>query len=49
MQQRGKEIMDVTGKSSASSAAKAACDHMRDWFLGTKEGEYASMGVYSTG
>ncbi|GIX70535.1 malate dehydrogenase, cytoplasmic [Caerostris extrusa] len=31
------------------SAAKAACDHMRDWFAGTPEGKFVSMGVYSDG
>jgi malate dehydrogenase len=35
--------------SSAMSAAKAACDHMRDWWLGTPEGNYVSMGVISDG
>ncbi|KFB39858.1 hypothetical protein ZHAS_00007231 [Anopheles sinensis] len=35
--------------SSAMSAAKAASDHMRDWFAGTREGEYVSMGVISDG
>ncbi len=34
-------------KSSAASAANAACDHMHDWWVGTKEGEFASMGVIS--
>lgn len=32
-------------KSSAASAAVAACDHMRIWWLGTEEGDYTSMGV----
>lgn len=36
-------------KSSAASAANAACDHMHDWWVGTKPGEYASMGVISDG
>ncbi len=34
-------------KSSAASAASAACDHMHDWWVGTKPGEFASMGVQS--
>ena len=34
-------------KSSAASAANAACDHMHDWWVGTKPGEYASMAVIS--
>lgn len=31
------------------SAAKAAADHMRDWFVGTAPGQFVSMGVYSDG
>lgn len=31
------------------SAAKAAADHMRDWFFGTSPGTFVSMGVYSDG
>jgi len=34
-------------KSSAASAASAACDHMHDWWIGTRPGQYASMGVIS--
>ena len=29
------------------SAAKAACDHVRDWHQGTKPGEWVSMAVPS--
>ena len=36
-------------KSSAASAANAACDHMHDWWVGTKAGDYVSMGVISDG
>jgi malate dehydrogenase len=46
---RGAEIIAVMKKSSAASAANAACDHMHDWFVGTKAGEFASMGVISDG
>lgn len=35
--------------SSAMSAASSACDHVRDWMLGTPEGTWVSMGVYSDG
>lgn len=42
---RGGEIIKQTGKSSGLSAAKATCDHIRDWVLGTKEGEFVSMAV----
>lgn len=47
VQKRGGEIISVMKKSSAASAANAACDHMHDWWVGTKEGEFASMGVIS--
>ncbi|MDB5044944.1 MAG: malate dehydrogenase, partial [Deinococcus sp.] len=35
--------------SSAASAASAAIDHMRDWALGTAEGQWVSMGIPSDG
>ena len=31
---RGAEIIAVMGKSSAASAAAAACEHMHDWWNG---------------
>lgn len=31
------------------SAASSACDHVRDWLLGTPAGTWVSMGVYSDG
>ena len=37
------------GKSSAASAANAACDHVHDWWYGTKPGQWVSMGVISDG
>jgi malate/lactate dehydrogenase len=37
------------GKTSAGSAANAACDHVRNLFLGTREGEHVSMAVLSDG
>jgi len=49
IQKRGAEIIKRRKLSSAMSAAKAACDHMRDWFFGTKEGEWVSMAVMSDG
>ncbi len=36
-------------KSSAASAANAACDHMHDWWVGTKPGEFVSMAVITDG
>jgi malate dehydrogenase len=47
VQKRGAEIIAVMKKSSAASAANAACDHMHDWWVGTKPGEFVSMGVIS--
>jgi malate dehydrogenase len=47
VQKRGGEIISVMKKSSAASAASAACDHMHDWWVGTKPGEFVSMGVFS--
>lgn len=49
VQQRGAYIIKMRGLSSALSAASSACDHIRDWMLGTPEGEYVSMGVISDG
>jgi malate dehydrogenase len=49
VQQRGKAIIDARGLSSAASAANAAIDHIRDWHLGTPEGDWASMAVPSDG
>lgn len=49
VQQRGAAIIKARGASSAASAANAAVDHMRDWALGTSQGDWVSMGVYSDG
>ena len=49
VQQRGAAIIDARGASSAASAANAAIFHMRDWALGTPDGDWTSMGVYSDG
>lgn len=49
VQQRGKAIIDARGLSSAASAANAAIDHIRDWHLGTENGDWASMAVPSDG
>ncbi|ABF46455.1 MULTISPECIES: malate dehydrogenase [Deinococcus] len=46
---RGAAIIEARGASSAASAASAAIDHMRDWALGTPEGEWVSMAVPSDG
>lgn len=49
VQQRGAAIIKARGASSAASAASAAIDHMRNWALGTNEGEFVSMGIPSDG
>lgn len=49
VQQRGAAIINARGASSAASAANAAIAHMRSWALGTSEGDWVSMGVYSDG
>ena len=46
---RGAEIIDVMGKSSAASAAAAACEHVHDWWNGNWSGGYVSMGVICDG
>ncbi|MFO1284886.1 MAG: malate dehydrogenase [Burkholderiales bacterium] len=45
---RGAAIIEARGMSSAASAANAAIDHVRDWFLGT-HGKWVTMGVPSDG
>jgi malate dehydrogenase len=46
---RGAAIIEARGASSAASAANAAMDHIRDWALGTAEGDWVSMSVPSDG
>jgi malate dehydrogenase len=49
IQKRGAAVIAARKMSSAMSAAKAAGDHMKDWWCGTKPGEWVSMGVVSDG
>ncbi|MCG8465061.1 MAG: malate dehydrogenase [Xanthomonadales bacterium] len=49
VQQRGAAIIKARGASSAASAASAAIDHIRDWSLGTAEGEWVSMAIPADG
>lgn len=49
IQRRGAEIIEARGLSSAASAADAVVDHVRDWALGTAEGDWVSMSVKSDG
>ncbi len=46
---RGAAIIDARGASSAASAASSAVDHVRDWVLGTPEGDWTSMAIPSDG
>ena len=49
MQKRGAAIIEARGASSAASAANAAIDHVRDWVLGTPDGDWVSMAIPSDG
>lgn len=49
VQKRGAAIIKARGASSAASAANAAIEHIRDWELGTPEGDWVSMSVVSDG
>jgi len=49
VQVRGAAIIEARKLSSAMSAAQAIVDHVRDWVLGTPEGEWVSMAVPSDG
>jgi malate dehydrogenase len=46
---RGAAIIDARGASSAASAASATVDAARSWLLGSPEGDWVSMAVYSDG
>jgi malate dehydrogenase len=46
---RGAAVIAARGSSSAASAANGVIDHMRDWVLGTNEGDWVSMAVPSDG
>ncbi len=46
---RGAAVIAARGSSSAASAANGVIDHMRDWVLGSAEGDYVSMAVPSDG
>ena len=49
VQERGAVVIKARGLSSAASAANAAVDQMRNWALGTAEGDWVSMGILSDG
>ena len=46
---RGAAIIEARGASSAASAANAAIDHVYDWFNGSSQGDWVTMGVPSDG
>jgi malate dehydrogenase len=49
VQQRGAAVIKARGSSSAASAGSAALDHVHDWLLGSRDGDWVSMGVPSDG
>ena len=49
VQNRGADIINARGASSAASAASAAIDHMHDWIFGTPGNDWTSMGIPSAG
>jgi len=49
VQKRGAAIIDARGASSAASAANAAIDHVHDWVVGTRPGDWVTMGIASDG
>merc|ERR1712080_490509 len=49
VQKRGAAIIAARGLSSAASAANAILHHVRDWVLGTPEGDWSSMGLITDG
>jgi len=49
VQQRGAAIIKARGASSAASAGSAAIDHIRDWFRGSTQGDWVSIGIPSDG
>ena len=49
VQERGKAIIEARGKSSALSAAQAACDHARSLYTVTTKDDCASLCVVSDG
>ncbi|WP_374024946.1 malate dehydrogenase [Mycobacterium sp. HNNTM2301] len=46
---RGAAIIDARGASSAASAASATIDAARSWLLGSPDGDWVSMAVFSDG
>jgi len=49
VQKRGAAIIAARKLSSAASAANAIMNHVKDWVLGTPEGDWSSMGILTNG
>lgn len=49
IQKRAMEVVQQRKKPTIMSAAQAISDHLRDWYFGTAEGDWVSMGVISDG
>ncbi|ABI59876.1 malate dehydrogenase [Nitrosomonas eutropha] len=49
VQKRGAVVIEARGLSSAASAANAIIDHLRNWFFGTADGDWTTMGILSDG
>ncbi|MXS85974.1 malate dehydrogenase [Nitrosomonas sp. HPC101] len=49
VQNRGAVVIEARGLSSAASAANAIIDHLRNWFFGTGEDDWTTMGILSDG
>ena len=49
VQQRIKKVTETRKLSPAGSVASAAILHMKDWIFGTKDGDWASYSVHTSG
>ncbi len=50
VQNRGMAVIEARhGRSSAASAANAIINHMQNWFFGTQDNDWTSMGIPSNG
>lgn len=49
VKQRGTEVLETRGLSSAASAATGVISAVRDWVYPTDKGDYYSSGIYSKG
>lgn len=49
IQKRGGAVLHLKKRSTVLSGAIAVRDHLRNWYMGTKEGDWVSMAVYMDG